>query len=140
MEEQKKIETEEEKEKRILNQKLIEHARRHERNMRERIQKAKKLGEWNIDEPETPYADELEWTVKEIHKIGDSVRHLERNAREIKESLNTIQSTQIEIADGIREIWQCLIMSKVNISEWNEEKFTKYIDFLKDIKEKNKGE
>ena len=146
--EEKEGETKEERGERLkkqytrdhqLDQQLIDHARRVERNMRERIHKAKEQG-LSEEQSKTPYADELGWTVKRMYEIGDAVEGMKRVTDRIENSVKTIKSDQIAIADALREIWQYLIMSQTSTCEWFGEKFVDYRDFVEEAKKKNKDD
>jgi len=100
--------------------------------------KAKEQGVSEEYKSKTPYADELEWTMKQIYKMDGSIDHLGRIAERIEESLKTVNSNQIQIANGIREIWQYLIMSQTTIDKLFKKRFDNYIDFVKETEEKNK--
>jgi hypothetical protein len=137
MDEEKKIKTEKSEEmKKEIDRQVMAHAKKAEQNIRERIAKAKEQGLYE-EKSKTPYVDELEWTVKQIYQMKDSIYHLELVAKRIEKSLKIINENQIQIADGISNIWQYLIMSMPTIDHTFTEQFANYIDFVKEAKEIN---
>ena len=98
----------------LFNERLEEHKRRMAQNILERRKRAKELGE----EEDTPYMDEMEWTVGMINKLESSVFSIIERTKEIKNTLQNIQTSQLQTLQAVLDIWTFLIQSQVEIDEY----------------------
>jgi hypothetical protein len=135
MEDEKRKETAAEQAERLrdhqLDAQIKAHGQRAEQNMRERMAKAKEQGE-SEEKSKTPYADELEQSMKYISQVAQSVDDMKQTIKKIKKSLTNIQPGQVQIAAALGDIWTFLIQSQVEIDKW----FTyRGIDFNENIKQ-----